>query len=559
MIRIFLFLLAVALVAGGAAWLADRPGDVVLRWQGWHVETSVTVLLLAIIVLVIALMALWAILRLVFGGPAAVTAFFRARRREKGHDALSRGMIAAAAGDRRGARRYAGKARKMMRGEPLTLLLEAQAAQLSGDRKAARQAFEAMLTDPETELLGLRGLYIEAERAGDEGAARIHAQRAADKAPGLPWAANAVLEFHTKEGDWQGALEAVERNADNRVIEGKAAKRARAVLLTAQAMDYEADDPDKALELALEAHRLAPELVPAAAIAGRLAAANGAPRQATRILEKTWRLSPHPEIAEIYAHARPGDSARDRLKRARTLASRLPNEPEGRVAVAAAAIEARDWPAAREALKPLLATTPRRRVCLLMAEIEQGEHGDSGRVREWLSRALRAPRDPAWVADGYVSDRWMPVSPVSGRLDAFDWATPPEAIAADVDIPEPPAPDPAPTPDVKELVIEAQAREPSDAPTPPAADEAEAARPWAEPPPSHGDGPDTERAATEVPAEPASEEAPADRPETDGAPPARPKPEAKSEAEATVEFPRPPDDPGPDPEDKPSGTSRWAG
>ena len=29
-----------------------------------------------------------------------------------------------------------------------------------------------------------------------------------------------------------------------------------------------------------------------------------------------------------------------------------------------------------------------------------------------------APRDKAWVADGWVSDHWMPVSPISGKLDA---------------------------------------------------------------------------------------------------------------------------------------------
>jgi HemY protein len=59
-----------------------------------------------------------------------------------------------------------------------------------------------------------------------------------------------------------------------------------------------------------------------------------------------------------------------------------------------------------------------------MAEIEDHESDDEGRAREWMARALRAPRDPAWAADGYVSDRWMPVSPVSGRLDAFQWKVP---------------------------------------------------------------------------------------------------------------------------------------
>src|SRR5690606_23818445 len=43
-------------------------------------------------------------------------------------------------------------------------------------------------------------------------------------------------------------------------------------------------------------------------------------------------------------------------------------------------------------------------------------------------RAVHAARDPAWVADGFVSDRWLPICPVSGRIDAFEWKAPPAAI-----------------------------------------------------------------------------------------------------------------------------------
>ena len=71
-------------------------------------------------------------------------------------------------------------------------------------------------------------------------------------------------------------------------------------------------------------------------------------------------------------------------------------------------------------------TTVRRRT-----ELERTEHGDSGRARAWTLRAVRALHDPAWTADGYVSDRWRPVSPVTGRLDAFQWQTPVSALPSD--------------------------------------------------------------------------------------------------------------------------------
>ena len=104
------------------------------------------------------------------------------------------------------------------------------------------------------------------------------------------------------------------------------------------------------------------------------------------------------------------------------LAGKLPGQLEGALAVARAALDAREFAVARAALAPYL-SAPTRRVATLMAEIEESEHGDEGRVREWMGRAMRAAGDPAWTADGVVSERWLPVSP-NGRLDGFVWKVP---------------------------------------------------------------------------------------------------------------------------------------
>jgi HemY protein len=198
--------------------------------------------------------------------------------------------------------------------------------------------------------------------------------------------------------------------------------------LTAEARDAEATNPDKALALATEALRLAPSLVPAAEIAGRALASKGEARSASRLVSRTWKLAPHPDLALVYAFAKPGESPRERLKRVKHLASLTPSDIEGQIAIANAAIEAHEWQEARNALEPYLDDRPSARICTLMARIEAGELGDRGREREWLARALRAPRDRAWIADGYVSDRWLPVSPVTGAVDAFEWKAPVDAI-----------------------------------------------------------------------------------------------------------------------------------
>ena len=252
----------------------------------------------------------------------------------------------------------------------------------------------------------------------------------------------------------------------------------------------------------------------------------------------------HPDIAAAYLDVRPGDSARDRLARAEMLTRLRPADPEGVLALAGAAIHAQDFARARAALKPLLAGGASVRACLLMAELEEAEHGATGRVREWLARATRAPRDAAWVADGLVSDQWLPVSPISGRLDAFVWTVPPatlgsqgghldDDVLADLDGPS------APLLEGKAEVAEAVTIPAAAGLAPPPASESAKSEPKPEPKPELKVEPEPEPAvaAAPPPAEPVVEIAPV-----------TPKPAPPQAKPAPVVFPvsHAPDDPGPE-------------
>ncbi len=424
MTRLVLFLVGVILIATGLAWLADRPGSLLVTWQGYEIETSVFRAVVIFAALIGLALLVWTLLTQIWNSPAVVSHFLTRRRQRRGLDALSSGMIAIGAGDRSMATRYAVQARKSLPNEPLTHLLRAQAAQLSGDKATARRIFEAMLGSPDTEQLGLRGLFLEAGREGEREAQRQFAERALRLNPKLSWPVEALFDLQCQAGDWNGALSTLAIAKRHGHVDRPTADRRRAVILTAQAQALEEEDPEKALTLALEANGLAPALIPSAAIAGRLLAARGNTPRAAKVIQKTWVRSPHPELATAYAYARIGDSPRDRLDRVKHLFTLNPHSIESSIAVALAAIEAHDYTEARNILQPFTENRLTRRIAALLARIEAEESGDKGRAREWLARAVSAPRDAAWTADGVTSDRWAPTSPVTGALDAFEWRVP---------------------------------------------------------------------------------------------------------------------------------------
>jgi HemY protein len=428
--RIILFLVLIALAAAGATWVADQSGDVALSWGGWRVQTSLPVFALALGVTIVAAMLLWTVIGALWRSPEKIRRRRRERRHARGRHAITHGLLAIGHGDSAAARRHADVARRHAGGDPLALLLHAQSAQLDGDRDGARGAFRAMAEREDTRLLGLRGLFIEAQRADDPIAAVMIAEEALKLAPASTWASQAVLGFRCAKGDWSGALAILDNNLASGLIDKHAWRRQRGVLLTARALELETIDRDLSRESVMEAVKLAPTLVPAAVLASKYQSEAHQVRRSMRIVEAAWLAHPHPDLADAYAHVKLGDSARQRLTRIETLAAKAPGHLEGALAIARAAIDAAEFARARAALAPFV-NAPTQRVALLMAEVERTEHGDSGRARAWTLRAVRALHDPVWTADGYVSDKWRPVSPVSGRLDAFQWQTPLAALPSD--------------------------------------------------------------------------------------------------------------------------------
>lgn len=435
MLRILFFLILVFTVGLGFAWLADRPGDLVVTFNGYQYQVTLMVAAVILFTIVMLTMVSWWLLKGIWYSPYTVSRYFRVRRRDRGYQALSTGMIAAGAGDAGLARQKKKEAMKLISAdqEPLIHLLDAQASLLEGDHEAARNKFDAMLADPETRLLGLRGLYLEAERLGDRTAARHYAARAAEVAPQLGWAADSTLEQLAEAGAWDEALRLVETQKSTKQIDREAANRRRAVLLTAKALEILDADPAGARTAAVEASRLAPDLVPAAVTAAKAAFRLNDIRKGAKLLEAAWKLEPHPEIADAYVHARPGDSTHDRLDRAKKLESLRRNNVESALAVARAAFDAGEYAMARRQAETAARLGAREGIYLLLADIEEAETDDQGRVRQWLGRAVRAQADPAWVADGIVAERWAPLSPVTGRLDAFEWKAPAERLGQLVD------------------------------------------------------------------------------------------------------------------------------
>ena len=426
MIRLLAILIGSALVAAGIAWVASQQGELLFSAGNYEVRTTAPIALALLILFATLVGFMTRIVALLLSGPGAIGAWFTERKMRRGHDAISRGLVAVAAGDMQGARHYVGRARSILGTHPLSLLLVAQSAQLDGDEPAQRGAYNAMLTHEETEFLGLRGLFILAQRDNDAEAAAKYAERAHLLKPRALWAVNALFDLKSARGEWREAMTVLKDASDIGLVDSGLARRRRAVLLAAEARDAEhRGDGEAALNLALESLSLSPSLTPAAALAARRLVVQNKVWRAQDVVEQAWTQAPHPDLADAYAAIVPNESPEARAKRMRDLARLNRDHFESRMLDAEQAILLRDFVEARRVLAPLAQGFASARVCALMAEIEE-DSGSASAAHSWLVRAARAPRDTEWRCNncGWTSADWTPVCGDCGGFDTLSWSAP---------------------------------------------------------------------------------------------------------------------------------------
>ena len=174
MIRVLIYLVIVALLAFGAVWLADRPGDVAITWQGYRIETSVMVLMVAVAAVAVAAVMLWSIVRTIVRSPDLVALFLSNRRGVRGYLAISRGLIAVGAGDAPRAAQAAerGRADRAGRaaGAPAQRADRAARPATATRPPSTRSAPWRSATTPSCSACA--ACYVEAQRRKDRAAAR---------------------------------------------------------------------------------------------------------------------------------------------------------------------------------------------------------------------------------------------------------------------------------------------------------------------------------------------------------------------------------------------------
>jgi HemY protein len=436
-LKIILFVALAAALAFGVLWIVDQPGEVRVAFAGREFAlTPIAALVALLVLLALALVILKivgfiiALFRFLLGDETAISRYFSRRRERRGFEALADGLVALAAGDAKNATRKAQKAERLLARPDVTRIVGAQAAELAGDDQRAYEYYKAMLESDRTRFVGVKGLMHKKLAAGDTDTALALAKKAFALRPDNPGVLTALFDLQSKKEDWAGARETMNASMHARLLPRDVGTRRDAVLSLADARAAFAEGNEtRGNAAALQANKLAPTLIPAAALAAEVHARTGYKRKAKKVVLGAWSANPHPELAQAFAAIEPTETPAERRTRFGMLITANPDHPESRLLSAELALADEDFPAARKALGDLAEREPTTRSLALMAAIERGQGAPDAVVRGWLAKALGASRGPQWVCGkcSHVHSGWVPVCEECGAFDTQNWKLPPHA------------------------------------------------------------------------------------------------------------------------------------
>lgn len=413
--RVIYFLLASVLVIAFAWFLAGLPGQITAQFGNTTVQASTPVAATALLLFLVILAVLYRVLATVFGLPRRTGAWRSRRRRTAGDSAVTRTLLALAAGEKAEARREASRARHLLGDTPQTLLLVAEAGRLAGRDDESESAFRQLAERPEAAFLGYRGLLRQAVAREDWQEAAALARKAEAAQPGAAWLRHERFRLAVHASNWAEALELADIDAP------KAA-------LAVAAAEAEAD-PSRGLKLAQAAWKQDSSLTPAALTYADRLRRTGKEKRALAVIRQTWAQAPHPDLA-TFALA-PVPDPLGRVKAARQLAEANPSHVESRLLLSRTELNAGLLGEARHQAEAARQTgLNQRRLWLLLADIEEAEHGDTeaGRAaqREALRHAAAADPDPEWQCTVCRTPHrsWVPACRSCEAAGSLRWMTP---------------------------------------------------------------------------------------------------------------------------------------
>ncbi len=450
-ISTFVFL---GLILTVIVWMLDKNSVATLDWRDYQTTLSVPELLVILLVTVLALdiinVGFRKLLRLqvkevyktsllanrdgqedetidVLAGKISEKIIIDRKDFDRSLLLVLRAMTAITSGDMEEARSHIKLLKKVIGNDPIIDVLMMKIYKGEKNYDKMEKLSEKLMKNADIQMVGMKAA-VEAQMEKKEfKVALATVNKAFELRQDLYWIIESAYELRAKAGDWEGAMQVLEAGHKKKIIPHTKYERLRAMILFERAKEYSsAGDDVNFFKFANQSIKADDTLVPVAlALADYYKRTDNQVRKAEMVLVNIWKKNPTDEVAYAYVDLLEGLNGKEKMQRLETLLKSNALRPSlNNRLVAEFSIANGAWGRAKSELEMFLVNNPcTKKVCEMIAEVEEKFNKDKKEAKAWRNRYESCADDSLWTCSscGAKSSEWHAVCPECKAFGQAQW------------------------------------------------------------------------------------------------------------------------------------------
>jgi len=344
--------------------------------------------------------------------------------KQKGYDSFLNGMIALANKDYKKAILESKKTANYLKDNPsLSLLLKSEIYKIEKKYDQLNQVYEDMSKNLNTENLAYRGLMQQYLKAQDYHHAFIYGEKLFNKNPFVEKIYDTLVNIVAKTNNWQQLLNITNKAYSKKIIDKGIFQENKSIALFEIAKVKQYSEVNESINYIQKALALRKNFPPYIKLYLEILIYNKDLNYAKKFLKRVWNDKPHEEYKSVIinlAH----HLNKDVLELTKDIVGNKQTE-ESKILLVESSIASKKWDEARNQIRDLLDTQPKKEVCLLMAKIEKGDANDVQKVNSWMLRSKNGANKNVWICmiSKKIQNEWTSLSE-GGYFNSLEWKQP---------------------------------------------------------------------------------------------------------------------------------------
>ena len=406
-----------------AAFLKDQPGQIVIEWYGWFIESSVATLILITLTTIITVFYFLKLIYSLVKMPKNITNKVRSSRNKRGMSALYSGLSAVAMNEKDLAELYYKKTKNLIKAGPLKLLLEREIIKKEDKEPLQIAVLEKMLLHPETKLLALKNWIDYSIKKNDREKAFQLAKLIPREKNTPKWFFEKIILLRVYEKNWPDIIKIIKFMYKYKKINSREKTDLLGKIYYGKALhDQSKDNINSALKSISLSLRYGSEFSPAIATKASLLFIKDK-NKGLKYAESLWEKTPSPDLLNFFLKIYKNYSPLQMLNYINGISRQNKNNNYCNYAICNLAIKAHAWPKAKSYLEKISKDNWTKNMYIMMSKIDEMGHGNLKMSKFWMDKSKSAMMDSNWgcMSCSYVSETWNLICPKCYSINKMKW------------------------------------------------------------------------------------------------------------------------------------------